>query len=400
MMEYVELQTEIGSQRLVGQEKARDLLKRIIKSGRLGHAYLFSGPAGTGKTALALAFAELINGISNLTDLDNQAFSKKSSWLNHPDIHVFMPVTTDYRVNGLRKRLSYLAKDPYEVVDFSHRPSLADEESSKNKQAFYPIDYFHDEIRPKAFLKPNEGRKTVIILTNIETMRKEAANAFLKILEEPSEDLIFLLTTNDKDTLLPTIISRCQPVQLSTLKASQIQQALIHYDGFSSDDAQYMAQISGGNYVMARYFEIDTLKKMRAQMVTFLRKSYTRDAGALTKMAKDWQKQYNIERQVMLLNVLETLLSDLMIYRNTGEKSLITNLDQIDTIIRFCDSMPDARLRDMIEQVNNCRPLLHRNIQAKLLLTALALRFSFLMRDEGISIPTGQPWEHLPAYIQ
>ncbi len=108
-----------------------------------------------------------------------------------------MPVTTGYSVDDLRERLSYLAKDPYEVVDFSHRPSLENEQSSKNKQAFYPIGYFHEEIRPKAFLKPNEGQKTVIILTNIETMRKEAANAFLKILEEPAEDLIFLLTTND-----------------------------------------------------------------------------------------------------------------------------------------------------------------------------------------------------------
>ncbi len=200
--------------------------------------------------------------------------------------------------------------------------------------------------------------------------------------------------------LLPTIISRCQPVQLSTLKTSRIQDALIHYDGFSSDDAQYMARIASGNYVMARYFEIDTLKQMRTQMVTFLRKSYTQDAGELTKMAKDWQSQYNIERQVTLLNVLETLLSDLIIYRNTGEKSLVTNLDQIDTVIRFCDSMPDARLEDMIEQVNRCRPLLQRNVQAKLIFTALALRFSFLMRGQETAISSDQPWEHLPAYTQ
>ncbi len=391
---------QIGNQRLVGQKKARELLQRIINSERLGHAYLFSGPPGTGKTALGLAFAELINGISNLTDLRGQAFSKKSSWLNHPDIHVFLPVPTDYSADDLRERLSLLAADPYEVIDFSHRPSLEDEESSKSKQAFYPIDYFHREIRPKAFLKPNEGRKIVIMMTNIETMRKEAANAFLKLLEEPAEDVVFLLTTNNKDALLPTILSRCQPVQLSSLKMIRIEEALIHYDDFEPEDAQYMARIAGGNYVMARYFKVKALKQMRSEMVSFLRKSYTQDAESLTQMAKNWQSQYNIERQGALLNVLETLLGDLLIYRNTGEKELVTNLDQIDMIIKFCDSMPNARLEEMIEQVNKCRPLLQQNVQPKLIFTVLALRFSSLMRDEDTAIPANRPWEHLPAICE
>lgn len=328
------LQTQIGNKRLVGQPKARKLLEKTINSERLGHAYLFSGPPGSGKTALALAFAEVINGISNLTDLGEQTLSKKSSWLNHPDVHVFLPVPTKYDTEDLQQRLSYLAKDPYEVVDFSHRPSLSDGESSKNKQAFYPIDYFKEDIRPKAFLKPNEGQKTVIIMTNIETLRKEAANAFLKLLEEPSENLVFLLTTNNKDSLLPTIQSRCQPVQLSALNTNQIKEALIQHDDVPPEDAQYMARISGGNYTMARFLDTGALKQMRTEIITYLRKSYVQDAEALTEMTKDWQSRYNIERQMTLLNVMETLLRDLMVYQNTEDEDLITNLDQIDTIVR------------------------------------------------------------------
>lgn len=399
-MSDLTLQPQIGNKRLVGQPKARELLERIMKSERLGHAYLFSGPPGSGKTALALAFAEVINGISNLTDLGDQTQSKKSSWLNHPDIHVFLPVPTKYKTEDLQQRLSYLAEDPYEVVDFSHRPSLSDDESSKNKQAFYPINYFKEDIRPKAFLKPNEGRKTVVIMTNIETLRKEAANAFLKLLEEPSENLVFLLTTNNKDSLLPTIQSRCQPVQLSALNTKQIEEALIQYDGVSPEDAQYMARISGGNYTMARFFDIEALKQMRKEIITFLRKSYVQDAEALAQTAKDWQSQYNIERQMTLLNVMETLLRDLLVYQNTKNEDLITNLDQIDTIVRFCESLQNPRLKAMINQVNECRPLLNRNVQAKLIFTVLALRFSFLMHNQDLPIPSEQSWEHLPAYTQ
>lgn len=399
-MHYSDLQFNLGDNRLVGQKKTRKYLQRIIHSERLGHAYLFSGPPGSGKTAVALAFAEVINGISNSSDLGNQAFSKKSSWLNHPDIHLFLPVPTDYSIDNMRKRLELLNENPYEIVDFSHRPSLTNEDSTSNKQAFYPIDFFHDEIRPKAFLKPNEGRKTVIILTNIETMRKEAANAFLKLLEEPAEDLVFLLTTNSTEALLPTIISRCQHIQLSSLSTAEIENALINYDGLPRDEAEYLARISGGNYAMARFFDIKELKEMRQEIVEYLRKSYVHDAVGLTEIAKNWQNQHNIEGQIALLNVLETFLRDLLIYRDTQNEALITNVSQLKTIQKFCDSLQEARLEEMINQLNKCRPLLYQYVQPKLIFTVLAMRFFNLMRNHDPTISNENSWQHLPAFTE
>jgi DNA polymerase-3 subunit delta' len=399
-MNYSDLQFNLGDQRLIGQQKARHYLHEIIQSERIGHAYLFSGPPGSGKTALALAFAELINGINNLTNLGDQAFSKKASWLNHPDIHLFLPVPSTYSIENLRERLTLLSEDPYEVVDFSRRPSLMDEESSKNKQAFYPITFFHEEVRPKAFLKPNEGRKTVVILTGIETMRKEAANAFLKLLEEPSENIIFLLTTNSTEALLPTIFSRCQHIRFSPLRTGEIEEALIHYDDVAPDEAQYLARTAGGNYALARFFDVETLRQMRRDIVSYLRKAYVQDAVGLTQMAGDWQKEHNIEGQIALLNVLETFLRDLLIYRDTAEKSLLTNINQLDVIKQFCESLGEARLQTMIEQANECRPLLYRNVQPKLIYTALAFRFSSLMRDRDPEIPQDESWQHLPAFSE
>ena len=400
MTDYQNLTFNFGDRRLVGQQFAREQIKRIVQSERISHSYLFSGPPGIGKTAFALAFAELINGVDNLTDLGSQAFSKKSSWFTHPDIHVFLPVPTDVSVEELRSRLELLREDPYEVVDFSLRPSLNNEESTKNKRAFYPIDYFREEIRPKAYLKPNEGRKTVIIMTGIESMREEAANAFLKLLEEPSENLIFLLTTDHTEALLPTIISRCQHIQLSPLKTNVIERALIEQDNVAEEDASYLARVSGGNYAMTRFFDIDALKQTREEIIEFLRYSFVQDAVNITQKAQDWQSGQNLEGQIAVLNVMEVFLRDLLVYRSTEQKDLVTNADQIEVIRKFCDTLGDARLEEMIEHVNDSKPMIYQNVQPKLIFTALALRFGYLMRDEDPAISKQDSWKHLPAFTQ
>jgi DNA polymerase-3 subunit delta' len=399
-MDYKDLTFNFGDRRLVGQDFAREQINRIIHSGRISHSYLFSGPPGIGKTAFTLAFAELINGVDHLTDLGDQAFSKKSSWFTHPDIHVFLPVPTDVSVEELRERLELLREDPYEIVDFSLRPSLTNEESTKNKRAFYPINYFREEIRPAAYYKPNEGQKTVIIMTGIESMKKEAANSFLKLLEEPAEDLIFLLTTDHTEALLPTIISRCQHIQLSPLKTTEIKHALIEQDGVDENEAAYLARVSGGNYAMTRFFDVDTLKNTREQIIEYLRHSYSQDAVNITQTAQDWQSQQNLEGQIAILNVMEVFLRDLLVYQSTQNKKLITNADQLDVIQKFCETLADARLEEMIEQVNQCKPMIYRNVQPKLIFTSLAFRFSSLMRGNDPVINKQDSWKHLPAFSE
>src|SRR5690625_3688729 len=432
----MEKEIQFGNRRLVGQQNAREQISRIIASKRTGHAYLFTGPKGSGKMAFALAFAEVINGIDHFTDLKGGAFSKKSSWFNHPDIHVFFPIpkntsqseiqarigllhkdpyeiidfsllpvitATGFTTNTLSQsemqaRIGLLHKDPYEIIDFSLRPVITEPGSSKNLQAFYPIDYYNQEIRPATFYKPNEGRKTVVILSDIETMRKEAVNAFLKLLEEPSENVMFILTSSRPEQLLPTIVSRCQEIRLQALSSGDIEEGLTRYDGISREDAAYLARISDGSYSLARFYDIDELRQTREELVDFLRFSYTQDARSLTDLITTWQKRLNRESQIGLCNTLEQLLRDILVYRETAEQKLITNISQIAVIRRFSDSMKQARLEEMIEHLQHLKQLLYQNIQFKLVMTALSFRFFALMRGEEPYIPKQDAWRHLPAF--
>ena len=389
---------DFGNRRLIGQQRAREQIGRMLASERIGHAYLISGPNGVGKTAFALALAEAINGIDHLSDLGEYTTTKKSSWFTHPDIHVFIPKPTSASIDEVRRRLELLADDPYEVISFAQRPSLDSDTAGKNLQAFYPVDYFRDEIRPVARLRPNEGNRVVIIMTQVETMRKETANAFLKILEEPSDRLMFILTTESYESLLPTITSRCQHIPLGILRPDEVERGLIEIDGLNAQDAQYLARVSAGNYAKTRFFDINRLKADRESMVDYLRLAYTQDAQGLSTIAQDWQSSFNIEVLLSLTNLMEVYIRDLMVYRETGNERLITNIDQADSIKKFVKALGEAKLEEMIGEIEETRVLLRQNVSPKLVFTVMALRFSSLMRGSEPFIPNDENWKHLPAF--
>src|SRR5690625_5291939 len=137
----MEKEIQFGNRRLVGQQNAREQISRIIASKRTEHAYLFTGAKGSGKMAFALAFAEVINGIDHLTDLKGGAFSKKSSWFNHPDIHVFFRIPKNTSQSEIQARNELLHTDTYEIIDYNLRPDITEPGSTRNLQAFYRFDY-------------------------------------------------------------------------------------------------------------------------------------------------------------------------------------------------------------------------------------------------------------------
>jgi DNA polymerase-3 subunit delta' len=389
---------DLGNRRIVGQEKARSQLSKSLASGRISHAYLLAGPAGVGKKALALAFAEAINGVDHLSDLKGHAFSKKSSWYSHPDINLFLPLPSTVSFDELRMRIDMLSKDPYEIVDFGLRPSITGDDSSKNRNAFYSVKYFNDEIRKVSYYKPNEGQKNIVIITNVEKMRKEVANSFLKLLEEPGENLMFILTTDNPNVLLPTILSRCQIVHCPPLSHTEIENGLVNLDGIPPGEASYLARIAGGNYAMTRFYDTATLKTNRQAVIQFLRYSYINDAVQITRTAASWQSDLNLEGQASVLNMLEMFIRDLMVYMQTGEADSLINADQADVISKFCASLKDARLDSMLYQVAFARKIIYQNVSPKLIFTVLANRFTALMRGYDTVIPGDEPWNHLPAY--
>ncbi len=390
----------IGARRLIGQQRLRKQMWRILAEDRISHAYLISGQPGSGKKALALAFAEAINGVSNLGDPAPGAVSDRRSWYYHPDIHVFLPLPSTVTRDELRARVELLAEDPYEIVDFAMRPSLTSQDDSRNRRAFYSVEYFNSEVRRAAYLRPNEGRRNIVIITNIETMRKEVVNSFLKLLEEPGEQVMFIMTTDKLNALLPTVISRCQLLPCQPLLPDEIRDGLVTYDNVAEEDARFLSRIAGGNYSYTRFYDLETLQENREDIIRFLRMSYTVDVEGILEIGQKWQSGYSKEGQLAIVNMIEMFLRDIALFSAGADESLITNSDRMDVIRNFCSRLKDARIQEMLETLEEARALLSQNIQPRLIFTVMANRFAAWMRGSDSAVTSGETWRHMPAVTE
>ena len=165
---------------VVGQEHVKDVLKAALEQGRVGHAYLFSGPRGVGKTTTARLIAMTANcetpGIKPCGECES-CLSVRAG--NHPDVM---------------------------EIDAASNNSVDDVR----------------ELREKVGLSAMRGGKKIYILDEAHMMSRAAFNALLKTLEEPPEHVIFILATTEPEKIIPTILSRCQHYRFRRLTPEEI----------------------------------------------------------------------------------------------------------------------------------------------------------------------------------
>ncbi|MEM6335873.1 MAG: DNA polymerase III subunit delta', partial [Bacteroidota bacterium] len=277
---------------MLAQSRVRNVLDRMLSSNRVAHALLFHGPHGAGKRAAALAFAGALQAGSSSLDAGtgDETYGRVQRML-HPDVHVFFPYPRDTSETDIAERLGLLGANPYAEIDYVRRPSLADPMKTSNKQAFYPVKRINDELKRVMSFRPHEGRYKVAILIGADTLRVEAANAFLKLLEEPAPNTVFILTTSRPDRILPTILSRCQRVRFDALAPEVIEHALVQQRQLDPVQAAPIARMAAGSYTRAVELASNPrLIEQRAAVVEFFRVVFAFDGGKLADFVEQQGK--------------------------------------------------------------------------------------------------------------
>ncbi|MFT5143360.1 MAG: DNA polymerase-3 subunit delta' [Rhodothermales bacterium] len=389
----------MGWDTIIGQTRAVSTLQSAVSSGRVAHAYLFHGPDGVGKRAAALALAQALLCTGSSTPCGVCGPCEKVRRLIHPDLHVMIPQPNDARSEDIQERLQLLVSEPYATIDYVRRAKLDEVASSSGKQIQYSVGRIrHDPDAPPSTgiplrrtmsFRPVEGRYKIAVLTDADLLRREASNAFLKILEEPTAQTVFILTSSRPDRMLPTILSRCQHVRFDRLEISQIVSGLTDRSIMDAESAEAVARMADGSFGRALDLaSSEDLMAARGEVLTFLRQAF-RVWTAADKMAEQVERlsRHGREQVKFVLELMLGWIRDLALVRVLADKAPIVNIDQKEEIRKFALSLPDANPEIMAQLVEECIVRLERNANPRLLLTVLAQGLGDAMH--------GKPIEHL-----
>lgn len=357
---------------IIGQERVKTLLSRTLKGNQIAHAYLFYGPEGIGKDALAIEFAKTMNCLAGGSEACGVCPNcHRMNSFQHPNIKLVFAlptgknekmgddptnVLTEAQVAEVREQIQLKSKDPYYRIEVT-------------KANFIKINSVRDIKREAAMSRMEAGKKIFIIL-NADMMNAEASNSLLKTLEEPLPGTILILTTSAKDQLLPTIVSRCQLVKCDVLQNEEIEAALVARDGVDGVFARLVAQLSNGSYSNARQLCSQNMTEERKSVVEFLRlllgKNKTPLIDAIDELASSADR-VGVERW---LKLLQSWLRDVLLLQQKAQTQLID--DEKKSMENFVTNFKHANLIAAVLSVEKAIAHLNKNIYLHLILTGLA----------------------------
>ncbi|HEY98014.1 MAG TPA: DNA polymerase III subunit delta' [Dehalococcoidia bacterium] len=325
---------------VIGQKRAVSLLQNGIDTGRLAHAYLLVGPAHVGKMTLAVNLAQALNCESGDRPCLECSACRKIASGTHADVQVI----------GLA--------------------SNGDGAGTK----LIGIDRIK-QLQHTANLPPFEGKRKVFIIDGAELLSIEAANCLLKTLEEPMDDVTFiLLTTNDR--LLPeTVVSRCQHLELRPLAAAEIETALVEKHNIEVERARLLAGISRGcpGWALAAAEDGSLLQQheeMINQLVKILGADYEeRFAFVVQTTALFAQNRATVYD---MLDLWSNFWRDLMLVKMSCA-SLITNIDKKDEIVKIAERYRLSEVNTVIRSIQAASEQLKQNANIRLALEVLML---------------------------
>lgn len=335
---------------IFGHVRPISILRRALITERVAHAYLFAGPEGLGKAAVAWKFAKALTCSVQTEDACEVCEAcRKVNHGNHPDVVGVEPEGSQIHIEEIRK------------------------------------------IQRLMVHRPLEGRWRVIIIDRAHDLTQQAANALLKVLEEPPEGNVLILVARSTSSLFPTIVSRCQILHFVPLTPSEVAGYLEEREGWGHEEAHQVAIQAQGNIRKALDLRDEPLHIEKSALLDFIENLQNLNISQVLEHAQGWATGRQQAR--LTLECLQGVFRDLVQMRLGCEA-----VDQHDRGVRLKGVVSKWRLQDLIsgwESVSEALSGIERNYNVNLVLDNLLLRLLRLKREtldnmEVHSVPFGE----------
>ncbi|HEX8473375.1 MAG TPA: DNA polymerase III subunit delta' [Pyrinomonadaceae bacterium] len=338
--------------RLVGNQRAQEILRRMLSSNRVPGALLFAGEDGVGKKLFAVELAKSLNcrslaGVEacdrcpvcqriaqfNLPPADDNDANKQILWSEHRDVGLLRPAGRAITVQQIR------------------------------------------ELERETNFRPFEGRARVFILEDADRLNEAASNALLKTLEEPHPTAYLILLTSRPASLLPTIRSRCQVVRFAPLAAREIEEYLVSQRKRSGEEARLASHLARGRLGLALEINIDHYRKRRDAMLDVIDAlaGQKTDRGQLLRAAENLSDAKMKDEYEPRLDVLETLVHDVWLLSLDAPGARLVNDDLRERLEPLSRGIQSRRAAQWLARIEELRGQLAVNINRRIATDALFL---------------------------
>ena len=321
---------------IVGQERAIKILTKSLKENKISSSYIFVGSEGTGKKLAAIEFTKAVNCLNLSKDSeaceDCQSCSEISKQCS-PDLKIIEPIKSSIKIEQIR------------------------------------------EMRKEIGLKPFKNRKKVYIIDKAEKMTIEASNCLLKTIEEPPYYAIIILLCSQLDSILSTIVSRCQIVNFGLISSYKIKEFLLNKNKkLEKEKAEIISKLaqgsigraskllSGKEYFISREKVLDYLSAISPG-------KYGDDVFAkVEKIVSE------IDRIEEILEMIKLWYRDILIIKNTGDQKYITNCDKLGILEEKSQIYSQETLIDILDYLEQIEEYLIKNVNKRLILERLYIK--------------------------
>jgi DNA polymerase III subunit delta' len=341
--------SELSFEMIVGHGHPKAVLKAAITGGRIAHAYLFHGEARIGKFLTALAFAKtalctrIPSGQAsvavNLASCNDCSSCRAVDSGSHPDLHLIQPDGTQIKIGQIR------------------------------------------ELQNAIAYKPLIGSRKWFLIDEADVMNPEAANSFLKTLEEPPDHSTLILVTARPQALLPTVLSRCQAVRFSPPPLGDLSLWLQKSRGLSPKDSERLATLAMGKIGIAAGADPAALMEERDRILDALTGEHLEDLSVLFNQPEEWADSN--EQLNHTMDMIEIWLRDVLVGRHSPEKSFLINRDIPDRVAAWGRAYSTESILEILTLIHLLKRASSRNLNRTLVMETVLLKLRDTVTGES-----------------